>query len=128
MAIVDRETYNSWTTGRQYSETDGFANVEKRVEMFIGAICTDMTHEAVPEAIMLQIEYLDSVGGVGEWMRGSGNVSSEQYTTGGESESRTYRKGGNAHTYVGLALCPMAELILRQNGLMNKWEAVYAHY
>lgn len=90
---------------------------------------TDATATIFKKAVMYQIEYMAQMGGVDDWLRGSGALSAESYTVGGESESKTYAQGTVTGKMVnGMSISIMAWNILKGAGLVKAFKAVRVCY
>lgn len=90
---------------------------------------TDATATIFKKAVMYQIEYMAQMGGVDDWLRGSGALSAESYTVGGESESKTYAQGTVTGKIVnGMSISIMAWNILKGAGLVKAYKAVRVCY
>lgn len=89
----------------------------------------DATATIFKKAVMYQIEYMAQMGGVDDWLRGSGALSAESYTVGGESESKTYAQGTVTGKAVnGMSISIMAWNILKGAGLVKMYRGVRVCY
>lgn len=123
MAIVTYEDYKSFTDV-PLPETD-FGIEARRAQDLLEALCRCSfpdSDEACKRAVLYQIEYIQSLGGVSEWQRVSGAVASRSYSIGGESESIAFLHSdsiGDDCRFNGLNVSSMAWGILVNAGYLR---------
>jgi len=107
-----------------------FPFIEERSVDLLSLLCGsswDENSDTCRKAVMYQVEYVAQNGGLIEWSKGHGALSQHSWSIGGESESYTFVKGSqteNAKTFNGLAISPVAWLMLQRAGYLKAIRSV----
>lgn len=106
-----------------------FNKIEPRSVSLLASLCSNSdkwseTCEICKMALIYQIEYIVSTGGVENWVKGTeGKVASRSYSIGGESESVSYTQSASEKegtiAYHGLLIAPLAWNVLMFNGIIR---------
>lgn len=132
MAIVTYQEYQAFSN-IPLSESD-FNVIAERSQELLETLCRckfRATDNECKRAVLYQVEYIQTLGGIAEWQKVSGEVAGRSYSIGGESESITFVRSENVEggkRFNGLNISSMAWGILFNAGYLRSIRSMRTCY